>query len=149
MQKNMIDKPENKQDILALDKSKKEFDIRVEDLNKLIDLGAKVITGSDSSWGDYQLGNTVYEVECLELAGLSRSKSLKSVTKESAVSIGVDESVGTLAKGKDADILVLGKNPYDHLDNLWKVRDVFLRGSIVDRGSTDSLSRIRQIPPRN
>ncbi|MQG39202.1 MAG: amidohydrolase family protein [SAR202 cluster bacterium] len=149
MQKNMIDKPENKQDILALDKAKKEFDIRVEDLNKLIDLGAKVITGSDSSWGDYQLGNTVYEVECLELAGLSRSKSLKSVTKESAVSIGVDESVGTLAKGKDADILVLGKNPYDHLDNLWKVRDVFLRGSIVDRGSTDSLSRIRQIPPRN
>ena len=148
-QKSMADKPENKEDILALDIEKKEFERRVDDVNKLIEFGAKVITGSDSSWGDYQLGNTVYEVECLELAGLSRSKSIKSVTSESAVSIGVDQSVGTLEKGKEADILVLEKDPYDDIDNLWRVQDVFLRGTIIKRGSSDSLNLMRQFPPRN
>ena len=148
-QKSMADKPENKEDILALDIEKKEFERRVDDVNKLIEFGAKVITGSDSSWGDYQLGNTVYEVECLELAGLSRSKSIKSVTSESAVSIGVDQFVGTLEKGKEADILVLEKDPYDDIDNLWRVQDVFLRGTIIKRGSSDSLNLMRQFPPRN
>ena len=148
-QKSMADKPENKEDILALDIEKKEFERRVDDVNKLIEFGAKVITGSDSSWGDYQLGNTAYEVECLELAGLSRSKSIKSVTSESAVSIGVDQSVGTLEKGKEADILVLEKDPYDDIDNLWRVQDVFLRGTIIKRGSSDSLNLMRQFPPRN
>jgi len=148
-QKSMADKPENKEDILALDIEKKEFERRVDDVNKLIEFGAKVITGSDSSWGDYQLGNTAYEVECLELAGLSRSKSIKSVTSESAVSIGVDQSVGTLEKGKEADILVLEKDPYDDIDNLWQVQDVFLRGTIIKRGSSDSLNLMRQFPPRN
>ena len=148
-QKSMADKPENKEDILALDIEKKEFERRVDDVNKLIEFGAKVITGSDSSWGDYQLGNTAYEVECLELAGLTRSKSIKSVTSESAVSIGVDQSVGTLEKGKEADILVLEKDPYDDIDNLWRVQDVFLRGTIIKRGSSDSLNLMRQFPPRN
>ena len=148
-QKSMADKPENKEDILALDIEKKEFERRVDDVNKLIEFGAKVITGSDSSWGDYQLGNTVYEVECLELAGLSRSKSIKSVTSESAVSIGVDQFVGTLEKGKEADILVLEKDPYDDIDNLWRVQDVFLRGTIIKRGSSDSINLMRQFPPRN
>ena len=148
-QKSLADKPENKEDILALDIEKKEFERRVDDVNKLIEFGAKVITGSDSSWGDYQLGNTAYEVECLELAGLTRSKSIKSVTSESAVSIGVDQSVGTLEKGKEADILVLEKDPYDDIDNLWRVQDVFLRGTIIKRGSSDSLNLMRQFPPRN
>jgi len=149
MQKSMAGKPENKEDILTLDIAKREFERRVNDVNKLIGFGAKVITGSDSSWGDYQLGNTVYEVECLELAGLSRSQSLKSVTSDSAVSIGVDQSVGTLEKGKEADILVLEKNPYEDINNLWFVQDVFWGGCIVERGSSDSLNLIRQYPPEN
>ena len=149
MQKSMAGKPENKEDILTLDIAKREFERRVNDVNKLIGFGAKVITGSDSSWGDYQLGNTVYEVECLELAGLSRSQSLKSVTSDSAVSIGVNRSVGTLEKGKEADILVLEKDPYEDINNLWFVQDVFLGGNIVERGSSDSLNLIRQFPPEN
>ena len=90
----------------------------------------------------------VYEVECLELAGLSRSQSLKSVTRDSAISIGVDQSVGTLEKGKEADILVLEKDPYDDIDNLWRVQDVFLGGNILNRGSSNSLNSMRQFPPR-
>ncbi|SVE12143.1 uncharacterized protein METZ01_LOCUS464997, partial [marine metagenome] len=149
IQQNMVGKPKNKEEILELDLAKKEFEIRVKDVNKLIEFGAKVITGSDSSWGDYKLGNTVYEVECLESAGLSRAKSLKSVTSESAISIGVDKSVGTLEKGKEADILVLAKDPFTDIDNLWNVQDVFLGGCIVERGSSDSLNSIRQHPPEN
>ena len=85
----------------------------------------------------------------MELAGLSRSQSLKSVTSDSAVSIGVDQSVGTLEKGKEADILVLEKDPYEDINNLWFVKDVFWGGCIVERGSSDSLNLIRQFPPEN
>jgi len=149
MQQNMLGKPKNKEEALALDLAKREFETRINDVNKLIEFGAKIITGSDSSWGDYQLGNTVYEVECLEFAGLSRAQSLKSVTSESAISIGVDKSVGTLEKGKEADILILAKDPFNDIDNLWCVQDVFFGGCIVERGSCDSLNSIRQLPTIN
>ena len=47
-----------------------EFEVKLDHCRRMMEMGLKVITGSDSSWSDYQLGNTVYETECLVMAGL-------------------------------------------------------------------------------
>ena len=39
-------------------------------------------------------------------------------------------------------------DPYDDIDNLWRVQDVFLGGNILNRGSSNSLNSMRQFPPR-
>lgn len=130
-----------------LDSTLRDFEVRLEHCSRLIDMGLKIITGSDASWGDYQLGNTVYEVECLAKAGYSAMEALLSVTSEAAKSLGIDSITGTLEPGKQADIVVIDGDPTVRVSDLWNVTDVFLAGQQVDRGSSKSLAALRQWPP--
>ena len=133
-------------EIADLDASKRELDSRLDQNRRMIEMGVKVITGSDSSWGDYQLGNTVYETELLIEAGYSNRQGVMSVTRWAAEALGVDAEVGTLEAGKQADILVVNGDPIADIDALWDVADVYFRGARVDRGSEASLAAVRQTP---
>ena len=130
----------------TLDEAYRGFDIRLEHCRRMIEMGLKLITGSDSSWGDYALGNTPYEAECLVMAGYSPMQALLSVTRDSAESIGMADRVGTLEPGKEADMIVVDGNPGEDVNALWNVVDVFFGGSKVDRGSEESRAGIRQQP---
>ena len=129
-----------------LDTTKRELDTRLDHNRRMIEMGLKVITGSDSSWGDYQLGNTVYETELLVQAGYSHMQGVLSVTKWAAEALGVDDVVGTIEPGKQADILVVDGDPSKDVNALWDVRDVFFDGTKVERGSVESLATVRQSP---
>ncbi len=117
-----------------------QLDHALDDCRRLLEMGLKVITGSDSSWGSYQLGNTVYETECLVAAGMSAMDGVKSVTGEAAKSLGIDGVTGTLEAGKEADVIVVGGNPAEDVMALWDVKEVFAAGRRIDRGSPESLA---------
>ncbi|MYA60814.1 MAG: amidohydrolase family protein [Chloroflexi bacterium] len=136
----------NDRELAELDNAKQELEARLDQNRRMIELGVKVITGSDSSWGDYQLGNTVYETELLVDAGYSHMQGVLSVTKWASEALGVDDIVGTLEPGKQADILVVDGDPSKDVNDLWNVVDVFLRGEKLDRGSEESLEAVRQTP---
>ena len=123
-----------------LDLRRTELDHALENCRRLLEMGVKVITGSDSSWGNYQLGNTVYETECLVASGMSAMDGVKSVTSEAARSLGIDGVTGTLEPGKAADVIVVGGNPAEDVRALWDVKEVFAAGRRIDRGSQDSLA---------
>ena len=112
----------------------------------MIEMGLKVITGSDSSWGDYQLGNTVYETELLVEAGYTPMQGVHSVTSDAAKALGLDDLVGTLEAGKEADIIIVDGDPSQDINVLWNVDEVFFAGEVVDRGSFDSKTTVRQPP---
>ena len=107
----------------------------------------KIITGSDSSWGDYPLGNAVHETECLRMAGMPGMDAVMSITGDAARAIGVDAITGSLEPGKAADIIAVDGNPIDTLDALWSVTDVIAAGQLIDRGSKDSIMATRQPRP--
>ena len=130
----------------ALDEAKRSLDVRLDHNRRMIEMGINVITGSDSSWGDYQLGNTVYETELLVDAGYSHMQGVLSVTKWASEALGVDDIVGTLESGKQADVLVVNGDPSNDINALWDVADVFYRGEKLDRGSEESLAGVRQKP---
>ena len=130
-----------------LDFAKQDLDTRLDHNRRMIEMGLKVITGSDSSWGDYQLGNTVYETELLVHAGYSHMQGVLSVTKWAAEALGVDDTVGTLEPGKQADILVVDGNPAENVNALWDVQNVYFKGEKLDRGSDESLAAVRQTGP--
>ncbi|MDP6302236.1 MAG: amidohydrolase family protein [SAR202 cluster bacterium] len=130
----------------TLDTGLRNLEQRLEDCRKMIDMGLKVITGSDSSWGDYQLGNTVYETELLVEAGYTPMQGVLSVTSEAAKALGIDSGVGTLEPGKEADIIIVDGDPSTDVNALWNVRDVFKAGDRIERGSDESVGRVRQQP---
>ncbi len=131
---------------IELDTAKRELETRLDQNRRMIEMGVKVITGSDSSWGDYQLGNTVYETELLVHAGYSHMQGVLSVTKWASEALGVDDIVGTLEPGKQADILVVDGDPSKNVNDLWNVVDVFFKGGKLDRGSEEALAAVRQTP---
>ena len=131
----------------TLDAERRELDQRFELCSRMIEMGLKVITGSDSSWGSYQLGNTAYEVECLVMAGYSPMQGVLSVTGEAAKALDIDDVVGTLERGKEADIIVIDGDPTQDIADLWKVTEVFKAGQRIDRGSAESRAATRQLPP--
>ena len=130
-----------------LDQYERDFETHLDHCRRMIDMGVKMITGSDSSWGDYQLGNTPYETECLVMAGLSPMRGVVSVTGEAAASLGIDDATGTLEPGKAADLIVVDGNPAERIQDLWNVAEVFLAGRRIERGSAESLASLSQHPP--
>ncbi len=129
-----------------LDEALTKLELHLDDTRRMIEMGLKVITGSDSSWSDYQLGNTVYEAELLVHAGYTPMQGVMSVTSWAATALGMDDKVGSLEPGKEADILVVRGDPSVDINDLWNVTDVFLAGMKVGRGSGDSLAAVRQPP---
>ena len=130
-----------------LDEYTRSFEVGLEHCRRLIAMALKVITGSDASWGDYQLGNTPYETECLVMAGYSPMQGVVSVTGDAAAALGIDDVTGTLEEGNEADIIAVDGNPAENVSDLFKVSEVFLAGRQIDRGSEESLAAIRQLPP--
>ncbi len=129
-----------------LDEARSTMDTRLDHSRRMIEMGLKVITGSDSSWGNYKLGNTVYETELLVHAGYTPLQGVLSVTSWAAAALNMEDRVGTLEPGKEADVLVVRGNPAQDINDLWNVEDVFFAGRKLERGSEESRAAVRQTP---
>tara|TARA_Y100001970_G_scaffold100111_1_gene125820 strand:- start:9167 stop:10504 length:1338 start_codon:yes stop_codon:yes gene_type:complete len=147
---NSISITKDRKNILdaRLDMAKFGLETKLDHCRKMIDMGVKVITGSDSSWGDYALGNTVHETELLVEAGYSNMQGLKSVTIDAAKALGLENEVGSIEPGKSADFAILEKNPIEDIKNLNTVSEVFLMGQSIKRGSDESNNSYIQKSPQ-
>lgn len=67
--------------------------------------------------------------------GLSPMKILMAATRNIARAYKVEKDLGTLEKGKFADLLILDRNPLESTDNYRSIRYVMKEGAIVDRNS--------------
>jgi len=59
-------------------------------------------------------------IHAVEL-GLAKDKALKALTLDAARILGVDNRLGSVAKGKDADLLVFEGDPFEPSSNLLSV----------------------------
>ena len=71
------------------------------------------------------------ELAYLQEAGMSNAAVLASATRVGAEIMKMGDKLGTVERGKIADILVLGSNPLDSLKNLRDVRYVVADGKVV------------------
>ncbi len=71
------------------------------------------------------------ELDYLSEAGMSNADVLASATRVGAEIMRMGDKLGTVEKGKIADILIIGANPLDSLKNLRDVRYVVADGKVV------------------
>lgn len=70
----------------------------------------------------------IHELRLLAECGLSPEQALQSATVVAARALRKEGRVGVLAAGARADMVLLEGNPLERLDNLHRIRSVFVRG---------------------
>jgi predicted amidohydrolase YtcJ len=81
------------------------------------------------------------ELMLLHNAGLSNVDVLKAATYNAAVSLRVSGKAGSVRRGYEADLVVLGRNPLVDLSNSRTIRAVIHRGRVISPGQAGSTVR--------
>lgn len=119
------------------------FELRKRILKDLADAGAGVLMGTDSPQMFNVPGFALYrEIEVMAESGMTNHQVLLSGTANVGryvrEHLGLDHDFGTVAPGQRADLLLLGSNPLDDLDNLTDRVGVTVRGRWVTREEIDA-----------
>ena len=114
--------------------TKRELEVRLEAVGRMIRADVRVVAGSDSPWNAYAPGGFSYEIETMGQAGLSNGDAIVSGTAAAAESIGAGDAAGRLAPSRGADVLVVAGDPTRDLAALRHVLDIYQGGCRVERG---------------
>ncbi len=68
------------------------------------------------------------EIELLVEAGFSPVEAIKIATLNGAIYLGKQDQIGTIATGKNADLLVIKGDPASHISDVENVEIVFKDG---------------------
>jgi imidazolonepropionase-like amidohydrolase len=116
-----------------LEWTKRELEVRLEAVGRMIRADVRLVAGSDSPWNTYAPGGFSYEIETMAQAGLSNGDAIVSGTAAAAESIGVGDVAGRLAPGREADVLVVRRDPTRDLAALHQVLDIYQGGRRIER----------------
>jgi imidazolonepropionase-like amidohydrolase len=99
-----------------------------QNLKKLVDSGVKYGFGTDSGPpGRFQGFFEHWEMELMHEAGLTPMQIVTAATHNAAEFLGAKD-LGTLEAGKQADMIVLAKNPLDDIRNTRTLETVYISG---------------------
>ena len=111
-----------------LDRSTNAGENSAKQFGALIKAGVKLVGGSDCGWGSYPFGDFQGEILSLNAAGLSPLEAIYAGTRSPAAALGIQDSIGTVEPGKEADLLVVHGDPSQDLECLRDVAAVFKGG---------------------
>jgi imidazolonepropionase-like amidohydrolase len=120
---------------LEMEQLKRARETRQDHFRRLLELGVKMVSGSDSSWAWYPMGHFAEEVIEHAEWGMGAGGAIVSATADAARCLQIDGLTGTVEGGKAADLLVVDGDPLHDIQALRRVRDVFLGGQRVRRES--------------
>lgn len=119
---------------------KKYVRIRYAFATSLYSAGVKLMTGSDSPEWYLTPGFTVHdEIETYVKAGLSNFPALQTATTNPAQYLEIDKRKGTIEIGKEADFILLEKNPLEDIRNTRTIKAVYTHNKFYNRKQLDKL----------
>jgi imidazolonepropionase-like amidohydrolase len=105
-------------------------------LRKLRDARIPIAMGTDAGNPGTAHGPSVYrEMEAMQAAGMTAREVLLSATLVAARAMGREADLGSLDRGKHADLVVFDADPSADIANARKVRMVMRGGALRDRAA--------------
>ena len=97
------------------------YPIHREGVSKAHKMGTKIALGTDGGAGDAMIELSEF-VDC----GLSPMDAIVAGTRNTADALSILDRVGTVENGKDADLLIIGRNPLDDINVLQNQENIEL-----------------------
>jgi hypothetical protein len=102
--------------------------------------GVRLLAGTDASVPYCFPGSGLHdELELLVEAGLNRMEALQAATRNPAEFLGRQRDLGTVERGKLADLVLLDASPLEDIRNTRRIRAVVLGGRVLDREALDAM----------
>jgi len=112
----------------------KQFDV-VKTMQRA---GIKIMAGTDLPPERSRLHE---ELSLLVKAGLTPMEALQSATRNPAAFLGRLDSLGTIQRGKTADLVLLDANPLEDISNVQEISAVVLGGKLIPKSSLEAMRR--------
>lgn len=110
-------------------------------MREAYELGVKFATGADNYYEAESINRISMEIEAFAKIGMSHFEALQAGTVNSAELLRVDDRTGRIAKGFEADMIVVPGNPLENLQVLEDVLLVMSNGQLalkrIPFGATD------------
>jgi imidazolonepropionase-like amidohydrolase len=124
------------------------YDRRFATVGALSRAGVPLLAGSDTPVAPAVPGAAIHEELALFVrGGLTPLQALRAATWEPARYFNATDSLGTVATGKVADLVVLDANPLLDIANVRRIHAVVANGRPFDRVALDALvaaARVRR-----
>jgi len=96
---------------------------------KVLDAGGSVQLGAH---GQLQGLGAHWELWMLQQGGMTNLEAIRCATINGARALGLDADIGSLEKGKLADLVVMDRNPLENIRNSESIAMVMLNGRLYD-----------------
>jgi imidazolonepropionase-like amidohydrolase len=127
----------------AQSKERKErYEFQQKQLPLMHSAGIKIIAGSDAAALNtyvYPAESLLQELEIFQKAGLTPLQILQTATLNGAEYFNVTDQTGSIAVGKQADLVLLDKNPLIDISSLRSVNAVMAKGKYFNRATLDTM----------
>ena len=106
-----------------------------ENLTQAHRAGVPIVAGTDAMVGAMPANSLHGELRLMVEAGMSEAEVLRAATVDAAALLGLHDR-GVIAEGKVADLVLLGSNPLEQIENLADIDRVFANGVLVHQAPT-------------
>lgn len=111
------------------EKARANHALGANSFRRAVAAGVRIAMGSDAAAEMH--GTNLVELRLMHEGGLAPLRVLEAATRSAAELLGIDDRVGTIADGKQADLVVVGGDPLDFAAYPQNVLRVYRRGRLV------------------
>ncbi len=113
----------------------------LRNLREMRQAGVTILPGTDVAVIGIYPGASLHDELQLFVRdlGMSPGEAIQAATSRAAGLLGLADSVGTIARGKQADLVLLSADPTQDIANTRRIEAVVSRGRLFRRGQLDSL----------
>lgn len=122
------------------DQTKREYELKLKITRMIYDAGIPLLAGTDFPNPHCYIGFGLHdELELMVKAGLTPAAALQTATINPAKYFNIEQTSGSVAVNKNADLVLLSKNPLENINNTRSIDMVFVKGKAFTRAQLQAM----------